>query len=412
MDVLDKFFKKFSYKFPKGYPDINDEQDMLMLEGMLKEMGIELNEASLSGTATGYPQTYGAFMKYVQDNNKHIVGSADDVKYKANKNTTLFDADFNSAEEIKKGEEFNILIKNAGDLVKKGVSTYALVSFNNKKLYIKISDILKPSGKEVAKYEPEIDKSDPSVYHTFTPGHPQEKQVVELFINKSNKNWGFKYLNKLYTITYLGDPEWKGKGNPKSDVQVSFNKDLKPEIGPDFQISLKAGNAVFVENWVIPSRALQIFDADVLKKELLDIQATANRGKLFKKQSTAKNLAFFISTTPNRYTIDTGTETRGSYKLPEESKYEAYTGDKKFGAESKGRANCFFKGTVPNTIEKFIKQVKPIKGNLDQFEDLYIHFRGTNESRGGSLVFQRIEQEDGSVRYEITDLWKSALGIQ
>ena len=132
---------------------------------------------------------------------------------------------------------------------------------------------------------------------------------------------------------------------------------------------------------------------------------------MFKKPSTAKNLAFFISTTPNRYTIDTGTETRGSYKLPEESKYEAYTGDKKFGVESKGRANCFFKGTVPNTIEEFIKQVKPIKGNLDQFEDLYIHFRGTNESRGGSLVFQRVEQEDGSIRYEISDIWKSALGL-
>ena len=46
MDVLDKFFKKFSYKFPKGYPDINDEQDMLMLEGILGEMGIDLKEAS------------------------------------------------------------------------------------------------------------------------------------------------------------------------------------------------------------------------------------------------------------------------------------------------------------------------------------------------------------------------------
>jgi len=48
MDVLDKFFKKFSYKFPKGYPDINDEQDMLMLEGILKEMGIELKETPLT----------------------------------------------------------------------------------------------------------------------------------------------------------------------------------------------------------------------------------------------------------------------------------------------------------------------------------------------------------------------------
>ena len=44
MDILDKFFKKFSYKFPKGYPDINDDQDMLMLEGILKEMEIDLGE--------------------------------------------------------------------------------------------------------------------------------------------------------------------------------------------------------------------------------------------------------------------------------------------------------------------------------------------------------------------------------
>ena len=41
MDVLDKFFKKFSYKFPKGYPDINDKQDMLMLEGILEKLGVD-----------------------------------------------------------------------------------------------------------------------------------------------------------------------------------------------------------------------------------------------------------------------------------------------------------------------------------------------------------------------------------
>ena len=46
MDILDKFFKKFSYKFPKGYPDINDAQDMLMLEGILEEIGIDLKEVT------------------------------------------------------------------------------------------------------------------------------------------------------------------------------------------------------------------------------------------------------------------------------------------------------------------------------------------------------------------------------
>jgi len=44
MDVLDKFLRKVSYKFPKGYPDINDAQDMLMLEGLLEEIGINLDE--------------------------------------------------------------------------------------------------------------------------------------------------------------------------------------------------------------------------------------------------------------------------------------------------------------------------------------------------------------------------------
>ena len=31
MDVLDKFFTKYSYKFPKGYPDMNDPKDKEML---------------------------------------------------------------------------------------------------------------------------------------------------------------------------------------------------------------------------------------------------------------------------------------------------------------------------------------------------------------------------------------------
>jgi len=43
MDVLDLFFKKFSYKFPKGYPDINNEQDILLLESLL---GFKLDEGA------------------------------------------------------------------------------------------------------------------------------------------------------------------------------------------------------------------------------------------------------------------------------------------------------------------------------------------------------------------------------
>ena len=36
MNSLDKFFKYFSYKFDKGYPDMNNEQDILLLESILE----------------------------------------------------------------------------------------------------------------------------------------------------------------------------------------------------------------------------------------------------------------------------------------------------------------------------------------------------------------------------------------
>ena len=50
MDVLDLFFKKYSYKFPKGYPDMNNEQDVLLLESILRELeiGVDLEETKLS----------------------------------------------------------------------------------------------------------------------------------------------------------------------------------------------------------------------------------------------------------------------------------------------------------------------------------------------------------------------------
>ena len=48
MNPLDKFFKKFAYKFPKGYPDMNNDQDVLLLETLLSEVigeKFKLNEA-------------------------------------------------------------------------------------------------------------------------------------------------------------------------------------------------------------------------------------------------------------------------------------------------------------------------------------------------------------------------------
>ena len=38
MDVLEQFLYSIAYKFPKGYPDMNNEQDILLLESLINEV--------------------------------------------------------------------------------------------------------------------------------------------------------------------------------------------------------------------------------------------------------------------------------------------------------------------------------------------------------------------------------------
>jgi len=45
MDLLTKYLHSISYKFPKGYPDMNNEQDKTILFEEIKKIGINLNES-------------------------------------------------------------------------------------------------------------------------------------------------------------------------------------------------------------------------------------------------------------------------------------------------------------------------------------------------------------------------------
>jgi len=47
MDILEQFIRGIAYKFPKGYPDMNDPKDLRLLENELKNIGIDLNELNL-----------------------------------------------------------------------------------------------------------------------------------------------------------------------------------------------------------------------------------------------------------------------------------------------------------------------------------------------------------------------------
>lgn len=43
MNIFDKFFTKFSYKFEKGYPDMGNPTDVSLLESLFEELGVEIS---------------------------------------------------------------------------------------------------------------------------------------------------------------------------------------------------------------------------------------------------------------------------------------------------------------------------------------------------------------------------------
>ena len=137
-----------------------------------------------------------------------------------------------------------------------------------------------------------------------------------------------------------------------------------------------------------------------------DIYNELIAGTLFRSGTKATNLAMFIGTNPNSYSIGG----RGSYKLNPEQSYEAYLGIEKFGKDSPATANCFFKGNVPDTPADFIRALVPFTPQTveDELEDLYLYVRGSNESRGGSLFINR---ESIDSPWTINSAWKEALGI-
>ena len=38
MNIFEQFLNKISHKFPKGYPDMNNEQDISLLESLVSEV--------------------------------------------------------------------------------------------------------------------------------------------------------------------------------------------------------------------------------------------------------------------------------------------------------------------------------------------------------------------------------------
>jgi hypothetical protein len=384
MDPLEKFLYSISYKFSKGYPDMKDKQDILILENELLKFGINLKEANLSGGTTNYNKPTGAFYKYVELNPKSF-----ESEFEADNDAPLLDVDTKEPiSQIQQGENFKILDKNEDDLIKTLGSYATKIEYQGKEYYIKLKNILKPTGKQVGFVQVNLsDKNQEDVFIPFKAGHGQEEEITQLFVNGSGPDYDFEYDGKTYKILKVGAPPYKGPGNPKTDVFVQLDKPIAP-FGKDLKISLKAANATFVENWMKPDRFEQILGDSDAKSIIVDIANKLNQGQIGVK---SPYMHWFVKTKPYN-----------SVKLDYAQEQESLSGEKKFGKDSPATANCYFKGNVPETITDLIKLLKPIS---DLKEDMGLHIRGYGAG-GNSACFIK----EGE-KWVINPIWKKKFDI-
>jgi hypothetical protein len=91
MDVITKFLEKYSYKFPKGYPDLTDPADKKLMQELLSEIGInEAPETSVftNRTPEGKNGTYYQILKDAGLNDDVLdkIGTIFNTQYEKNPN--------------------------------------------------------------------------------------------------------------------------------------------------------------------------------------------------------------------------------------------------------------------------------------------------------------------------------------
>ena len=210
MDPIEKFLHKISYKFPKGYPDMNDEQDILLLESILCNI---LNET------------------VILKENQNVIDAIEILK----KELSLTDNDFKKMSSVRykilipREERYNYIekITNLPDF------TYDVNVKGSSIGGIKYKDIvflLKPSGSQ----------------GRASAGTENEDIIINeinKYINEGIVNIVFDAPNKSITIKNVKEAITVGydvAGGKKADMIIKADK--------DYPISIKKDNAGFWES--------------------------------------------------------------------------------------------------------------------------------------------------------------------
>ena len=260
MNTLDNFFKKFSYKFDKGYPDLSNDQDVLLLESLL---GISLTEDIIDEEKKLDYEVLSAKGKEIAQELIDLLGiTQDQIKPASSTKIVIYDEDrptlfdtiersgkYGSATRVrsgnwkkdgvtimlkptgaKAGEFFELKPQQLGLTLDKKVS---LSQLKNELIQgIKNHKVLDELQKKALLYA--VTQSDP-----LTPEEKEELSQNKGFFNEVNKNFGEPHGALVYGLETGNDSvEFPEAGNYRLLDYILYKGDERT------QVSAKAGKTI------------------------------------------------------------------------------------------------------------------------------------------------------------------------
>jgi hypothetical protein len=218
MDILEKFIRSIAYKFPKGYPDMKNDQDILLLENELKKLGIELllENQNLINTLkkSGLFDEYGDIESSGKDTLKLVFSNIpgrgkqadqmrlevyDLIKQLSDKDSSISNfkklatgSSLGSAQVDFDGKRYRLIVKGASEetasdtdvkeaLVSLFYSTNIDTPFTSENYSARVSQLIEISNKGIAGENPEASKKVADFLQAIS-GEPK-KQYID-FINQ------------------------------------------------------------------------------------------------------------------------------------------------------------------------------------------------------------------------------------
>ena len=282
MNIFEKFLNSISYKFSKGYPDINNEQDILIIESELKRLELEVKIPS---------NTSSEAMDYIK---KQYNLSQDDFDLMSSKTfKILLPSNFKlSRTELLSDLQKNPDFKFDNNSIGSGSSIGRLKYKDSVIIYIKFKDQQgqSSSGK----------RNESSFFILINKTIQEAGGPIDVILKSPNKLLKFTNIDKCSDSSSA-----KAGSYLKADVQLISNGKVVTNI------SLKQENAIRWESSKIRLKSLyDNFIKKALSGELKDItlkpiEGTKNKYKLFNPTTSKVIPKVIIKNTPKEIEEDT-----------------------------------------------------------------------------------------------------------